>query len=257
MYLMYVDESGDTGLTGSPTSFFALTGLVVHEAEWRQFVTRLLSFRKTLRSVYALPMRSEIHAVDFVNHQIKSVGGGAITRHDRLSILRNTIDEIAKIPYISLTSVIVDKARKPSTYDIFSNAWETLFQRFENTMTHGNFFGGHSKSYGMVITDATAGTKLLRMVRRMSIINHIPHDARYGHGSRNIPIVKIIEDPHGKDSAESLPLQMCDVAAYFLHQKFKPNKYIQRQKAQDYYDRLLPVLNTNASRRNKFGIVRL
>jgi len=34
VYLMYVDESGDTGLDGSPTDHFVLTGFVVHEADW-------------------------------------------------------------------------------------------------------------------------------------------------------------------------------------------------------------------------------
>ena len=28
---MYVDESGDVGLVGSPTRYFVLVGLVVHE----------------------------------------------------------------------------------------------------------------------------------------------------------------------------------------------------------------------------------
>ena len=31
MYLMYVDESGDSGLVNSPTRYFVLTGMVVHE----------------------------------------------------------------------------------------------------------------------------------------------------------------------------------------------------------------------------------
>jgi hypothetical protein len=31
MYLLYVDESGDVGLDGSPGRYFALSGFVVHE----------------------------------------------------------------------------------------------------------------------------------------------------------------------------------------------------------------------------------
>ena len=61
MYLMYVDESGDTGLVDSPTRYFALSGIIVHESAWRQFLERLIAFRKTLRSVYGLPVRAEIH----------------------------------------------------------------------------------------------------------------------------------------------------------------------------------------------------
>src|SRR5262245_41174967 len=120
---------------------------------------------------------------------------------------------------------------------------------------HANFPGNHRDNYGMVITDATGGKKLTRMVRRMAVFNYIPNDPRFGGGSRNIPITRIIEDPHPKNSAETLPIQMCDVVAYFLHQRFAPNAYVRRQRAQLYFDRLAPVLNLRASRFHKLGIV--
>ena len=92
----------------------------------------------------------------------------------------------------------------------------------------------------------------------MAVFNYIPHDARmFGPGSRNIPIVRVIEDPHGKNSAETLPIQMCDVCAYFLMQRFRPNAYVRRQRAQDYFDRLQPVLNQRASRYHALGIVEM
>lgn len=251
MYLMYVDESGDSGLAGSPTRYFALSGLVVHESRWREFLAALIAFRKTLRAVYELPLRTEIHASVFIN------GKSDIPRHVRLAILRNTLDELAKLDFISITNVIVSKAGKPPEYDVFQSAWMTLFQRFENTLTYGNFPGGHRNDQGMVITDATAGKKLLRLVRRMAVHNYVPHDARYGGGARNMPISRIIEDPHGKDSAETLPLQMCDVAAYFLQQRYAPNTYVRLQHANRYFDRLAPVLNRRASRFSALGIVEL
>jgi hypothetical protein len=96
-----------------------------------------------------------------------AIGGTYLKRQGRLAILRNTLDELAKMDFISITNVIVSKAGKSSAYDIFDAAWRTLFQRFENTMVHGNFPGAFKNDFGMVITDATAGTKLLRMVRKM------------------------------------------------------------------------------------------
>jgi hypothetical protein len=216
MYLMYVDESGDTGLVRSPTRYFSLSGIAVHESRWRDFINALIAFRRTLRSVYGLPVRAEIHASHLINHRPFN-----LAKHIRLAILRNTIDELAKFDYISITNVIVNKAGKPADYDVFQSAWGTLFQRFENTMSHGNFPGGHRNDHGTVITDATAGNKLVRLVRKMAVINYIPHDAQYGGGSRNIPIKRVIEDPHGKDSADTLPIQMCDVVAYFLYQRFR------------------------------------
>jgi hypothetical protein len=250
MYLMYVDESGDTGLVGSPSRFFGLTGIVVHERRWRPFVQQLLAFRRTLKTIYGLPVRTEIHASDYIR---KPVHG--LAKHDRLAILRNTLDELAKTPDILITSVIIDKQGKPSGYDVFQTAWGVLFQRFENTLLHGNFPGSFTDDYGIVLTDATDGGKLSRLVRRMAVFNPIP--SSYGSGSRNIPILKIIEDPHGKDSATSLPVQMADVCAYFLHQRYAPNAYVRKKGAHSYYDRLRPVLNTRASRSHSLGIVQL
>jgi hypothetical protein len=45
-----------------------------------------------------------------------------------LAILRNSIDEPAKLGYISITNVVVGKAGKPPDYDVFHAAWGTLFQ---------------------------------------------------------------------------------------------------------------------------------
>lgn len=252
MYIMYVDESGDTGLVNSPTDFFALSGIVVHETRWREFVNALIAFRRTLRSVYGLPVRTEIHASHYVNKNPVN-----LPRHVRLAILRNTLDELAKLNYISITNVIVRKAGKPLDYDVFLAAWGTLFQRFENTMNNGNFPGAHRNDSGIVITDATAGKKLLRLVRKMAVHNYIPHDPRYGGGARNVPIRKVIEDPHGKNSAETLPIQMADVAVYFLQQRYDPNAFVRKRRAQLYFDRLDPVLNKRASRFNNLGIVEL
>ncbi len=135
---MYVDESGDTGLAGSPTKFFALSGIVVHESSWRDFINALIAFRRTLRSVYGLPVRAEMHASELINHRPFN-----LPKYQRLAILRNTLDELAKLNFISITNVVVNKVGKPPTYDVFDSAWGTLFQRFENTMSHGNFPGGH------------------------------------------------------------------------------------------------------------------
>lgn len=250
MYLMYVDESGDTGLVNSPSPFFCLSGIVVHERRWRDFVNQLVAFRRTLKSVYGLPVRAELHASEYIRRPVCN-----LTKFERLSILRNTLDELAKMPDILVTNVVVDKSTKNVGYDVFQNAWGTLFQRFENTLLHGNYPGGFKDDFGIVLTDATAGEKLSKMVRRMSVYNPIP--SSYGNQSRNMPIKKIIEDPYGKDSKSSLPVQAADICAYFLHQRFKPNSYIKRKSADRYFDRLLPILNTKASRFDPLGIVKL
>ena len=39
MYLMYVDESGDIGpVAKSPTRYFILSAIVIHEMKWRDIL---------------------------------------------------------------------------------------------------------------------------------------------------------------------------------------------------------------------------
>lgn len=249
---MYVDESGDTGLGNSPTRYFALSGIVVHEQRWREFIDALVRFKRTLKANYNLPVRAEIHASEFINQRAYG-----LEKHIRLAILRNTLDELAKLAYVSITNVIVDKNGKPQDYNVFENAWRALFQRFENTLSYGNFPGKYRHDHGMIITDATAGEKLARLVRKMSVFNYIPNNQNHGPGARNLPVSRLIEDPFGKDSKTTLPVQMADVCAYFLAQRISPNSYIRRKRAQNYFDRLSPVLNTHASTANRYGVVRL
>jgi hypothetical protein len=238
-------------LVGSPTSHFALSGMVIHESRWRDFAILISTFRKTLRTVYGLPVRTELHASQF----IKSAPIPNMRRHVRLAILRNFIDELAKMNFISITNVIVVKAGKPVGYDVFTAAWQALFQRFENTMSYGNFPGGHRNDFGLILTDATNGGKLQSMVRRMSVHNPVPNMGWAGPGYRNLPFVRIIEDPHPKNSSTSHFIQACDVSAYFLFQKFKPNVFVRRSGAQHYLNRLEPVLNKRATYANALGVV--
>ncbi len=54
MYLMYVDESGDIGLHNSPTRYFVLSGLVVHELRWQDTLDQFIDFRHRMRRQFTL-----------------------------------------------------------------------------------------------------------------------------------------------------------------------------------------------------------
>lgn len=172
---MYVDESGDPGNNTAQTRYFCLVGLVVHESRWHQFHDALRDFRRQMKDIYGFPVRSEVHSAQLLRHS-----AFGIEKYKRLAILRNTLDELGKQEYIRLTSVVVDKQGKAEDFDIFAAAWQTLFQRFENTLLKGNFPGGHSQSFGTVFTDATNGESLRKLMRKMSAFNPIPN--QYGGG---------------------------------------------------------------------------
>lgn len=162
MYLMYVDESGDAGLIDSPTRYFVLSGLVVHESRWDDALGRLVAFRRRLRTEFGLLMRDEIHASHFINRPGELV---RIKRHVRLSILRLFADELASMVDIRIINVVVDKAGRTDGFDAFEVAWQALMQRFENTMRARNFpASSNPRDWGLVLPDRTDVKKLTALL---------------------------------------------------------------------------------------------
>lgn len=238
MFIMYVDDSGDPGANTAVTDYFILTALVVHELRWNDFINNLVAFREHLRDTKGLKLRHEIHSVKFISG--RSPINSLIKKNDRLDILKQCLDWLARQPDISVYSVIVDKKKNmgPGIYEL---AWERLTQRFENTISYKNFPGPtNADERGIIISDRSDEKKLRRLVRKMHKYN--PVTSHMG-GYRNLKLQYIIEDPNFRDTEYSYILQMVDVASYFLMQKYKPNKYIRKKGARNYYDRLSPVLN--------------
>lgn len=251
MYLMYVDESGDTGLENSPTRYFVLSAIVIHELRWKQILTELVSFRQTLRQQKGLKLRDEIHCADFINKPGELI---RIKRNDRLDILKKCIDWLNHQNDLSIYSVIIDKSNRKD--DIFELAWNTLLTRFENTIRCKNFPGPQNPDErGMVISDNTDGEKLRKLIRRMRHFNPIPNRRDMYLGDyRNMRLEYVIEDPIFRDSKNSLVHQMNDVVAYFCRQLVEPNAYVKKKSGANFYKRLSDVLIDKVSK-TKDGIV--
>lgn len=237
MYIMYVDESGDPGIVNSPTKYFILSALVVHESSWKRLLDESIDFRRVLKKDKGLLMRQEIHASEFISKRITFKKN--ISRNDRLDILKRCIDWLKQLDYIEILTVKIDKSRNQNPFDA---AWQLLIQRFENTLRNDNFVQPSFKSdTGIIVCDNTDSKKLTGIVRKMRRINFIP--SMFGTGSRNIPLVKIIKDPIFRESSNSYIIQLVDVVAYFAKQYFDPNKYIRKKAGRNYYGRLIPVIN--------------
>ncbi|TDA63473.1 MAG: DUF3800 domain-containing protein [Chloroflexi bacterium] len=253
MYLMYVDESGDVGLAGSPTQHFVLTGIVMHELRWSGYLDQLVDFRKRMLKTFGLHMREEIHASEFINRP-RSVS--RIAKSNRLTILRNFADELGTMTDFNVINVIVNKNGKPMNYDVFDMAWRTLLQRFENTISHRNFRGPtNADDKGMIIADNTDVNKLTKLIRQMRRYNPIPHNPVHGMGYRNLMLKYIIEDPNFRDSEDSYFIQAADLAAYLLYQYYWPNTYMRKKSGKNYFLKLNPILCKVASSADPLGIV--
>ena len=255
MYLMYVDESGDSGLQGSPTRYFVLTGMVVHELRWRRALDEFIAFRQSMRSKFGLLMREEIHAGKMLSHPGNLI---RIPKNDRLTIIRHMLDLLGSLGYLNFINVRVDKYGKPPGYDPFEKAWQALIQRFENTLNHRNFPGpANADDRGMILCDETDDAALRKLYRKMRIYNPVPNQSAYGSGYRQIPLIRVVEDPTIRRSHHSYFIQAVDVAAFSAYQYFAPSSYVRKKGARNYFTRLDPALCKVAAPKHQHGIVEL
>ncbi len=255
MFLMYIDESGDSGLNNSPTRYYVLTGLVIHELRWRDCLDELIRFRRAMKTQYGLRLREEFHASKFITRPRDLV---RIRRHDRLAMIRSFAGTVAGIRDINIINIVVDKQGKAADYDVIEMAWTALIQRFENTIRFRNFPGPqNADERGMLFCDHTTDKKIEKLIRRMRQYNPIPNQAQFASGYRNIPLSYIIEDPNFRDSAHSYFVQAVDLVSFLMYQQIAPNSYMKKNSGQNYFQRLKPIFCTHASSTNREGIVRL
>lgn len=249
---MYVDESGDTGIQNSPTRHFALSSLVVHELRWEPALDQLIAFRRRMRDAFGLKMREEIHASGMINKPGELV---RINRNDRLRVLRAFLDEIARLPDVNVLNVIYDKRETYTSDELFDRSWQTLIQRFENTLSHRNFPGpANPDERGLIICDQT-DARLNSLLRRMRRFNPIPNQQGFGGGYRDLRLKYIIEDPVHRDSRHTYFLQAVDTIAFFLYQAVAPNAFVKKRGARKYLLSLEPVLCKYATTANRYGVV--
>ncbi|GAB2515589.1 hypothetical protein GCM10027085_01840 [Spirosoma aerophilum] len=107
------------------------------------------------------------------------------------------------------------------------------------------------------VTDNTDGDKLRKLIRKMRHYNSIPNKADlYSSGSRNVKILRVIEDPILRDSKFSFVHQMNDVVAYCARQLFEPNAYMKKKGGTNFYKRLDKVsITAVTTRKDNMGIV--
>jgi hypothetical protein len=255
VYLMYIDGSGDSGTQNSPSRYFALSGLVLHELRWQIYLDQLIAFRKRLKSTFGLHMSEEIHAAAFINNPGALVRS---SRNDRVSILKFLANELIQMPDLNVISILVDKSTKNTSYNVFDVAWKALFQRFENTIGHRNFLGpSNSDDRGIVFPDNTDNAKVQRLIRQMRRYNPVPNKVSFSSGYRNLQLKCIIEDPNFRDSRHSYFIQAVDLIAFFLYQYAVPSNYARSKGLDKFYAKLGPILCKHVSSNDPLGIVRI
>jgi len=209
MYLAYLDESGDSGLHESPTRFFVLSTLLVHESAWLGCLDALIALRRDLLASYEISTRPEIKSRHFHN------GRGPLrhlrwSRDERMQLLRTILGTAGNRLPLKIFSVAIDKApAHRKGWEARMAAWTFTLQRIER------FVVEHEHDWAMIFPDEGHGHFIRKRLRHMRRYHAIP--SHFGKGARRVPTQKIIEDPNERASQDSYFIQLADWAAYAAH----------------------------------------
>lgn len=207
-HLAYFDESGDAGLVNSPTQFFVLACVLVPEAEWMSSLDALVLLRSRLRARHGIATRPEMKSTD-IRRGRGPLLGLRLSPVDRMRLFRGLmIYQARALPSIRTFAIAINKAacalkgREPR-----ETAWQYALQRVDR-------FCKAADSRAILFPDEGHGSFIKKLTRRYRRFQHI----RGAHGgTRDIPLLRILEDPNDRQSHDSYFIQLADWNAYAAH----------------------------------------
>lgn len=207
MYTAYLDETGDDGLSNSPSLVFCLSAIYMSENSWSSNFQILKAFRKNLRSSIGLSLKEELHTSEFIKGKAPY---NNIAPLDRKKVIFDYCNMISGLD-LQVINVLIDKRNVSSpSYPVLENALTYLTQRLETDLTRTK----QSQKFIMFIDDGRVGP-MTRIVRKMQVYNIIP--SQFSGNLGNQTIKNIVEDPILKDSKQSYFIQVVDCIALMTY----------------------------------------
>ncbi len=247
MYLAYLDESGDAGLERSPTRFFVLACVLVHESVWLESLDTLVRMRRRLRTDYLIPTRPEIKAIDIRKAAgvFRSLGW---SRGRRMQLFRDFLQFQQRELRTSAFAVAVEKRLAAQ------RGWDSRFAAWTFALQRINRFCEDHAEWATIYPDEGHGPFIRKRIRHMR-----RHHVIRGHWApRRIefPLQRVVEDPNERASHDSYFIQLADWNAYAAHR----SKYVDPKASipADLWDELSGslVMAVNRVRGGPPGIVR-
>jgi hypothetical protein len=246
VYLAYLDESGDSGLTNTPTRYFVLSCILVNEASWLNTLDSLVGLRRNLRTSYNIPTRPELKSKHL------KTGRGPLEQSQlsfamRTGLYRELMQYQAQGLNVKAFSIAIEK--QPA----HNFGWEPRYAAWTFALQRINRFCGN-REWAMIFPDEGHGYFIRLRLRHMRRYHVVP--AHWGPRNISFPTQRIIEDPNERKSQDSYFIQLADWNAYATHR----SKYVDpiARVPDDLWDELAGVhlLQVNAVRGGPPGIVK-
>lgn len=214
MLLAYVDESGDTGLTSSPSSHYALAAVLVPDSRWLDALDSVITFRRYLRQAYGLSLTVELKAQNLVRGYR---GQPALTPARRAAIYSAAMQFIARSDWPRVFAVVVNKSQirnRDQKLVVFAHAWEFAIQRFQ-------LWSDSQDTQLMIFHDEGNDLLIRKQLRAMRRFHRVPSYYQPGQ-TLDATARRIIEDPSPRNSQGSYFVQLADLAAYAAVRAISP-----------------------------------
>lgn len=199
MYIVYLDESGDSGGPGSPTEHFIMGGLAVHVDRWHEAHDALLRFRKRTELRHGLGDEVEMHAAEFLGAAISHRGLGRV---QRLGIAREWLSELGQPVLFRTFGWWIQKTDRLAAEKIA----EAVIEDLDRWAAGGLLSDSPPKTTRYVLVHDVLG-------RRPEAWHRLDAGCR-------------IERSFSENSSDSLFLQGADFVAYAIRQHLRPNRFL-------------------------------
>ncbi|MDO8512806.1 MAG: DUF3800 domain-containing protein [bacterium] len=215
MYLMYVDESGDTApISQKGKKYLVLCGAVIHEND-KIDIER--EFRKIKDKFYQnSDVEIKSNFLRYANPDLKE--GSPIKLHDRAKYDELETDLklfLQKIP-VELLSVVVNKEKfweKYPAQNVYNMAYASLLQSFNDLLKMEN-------AYGITIIDPREGQVVKKFMDKE--LDEVHHAMRWDY--RELKCENIIEKVLFSDSGKTIGIQIADLLCYPIFHIFEYGK---------------------------------
>jgi len=221
MYLMYIDESGDTAtLQQMGSKILVLTGCIIDEKDKRDIESR---FRDIKQKYYRNPdIEIKSNYLRYANPRITDLEKSSpIKLYDQgqYDALQIDIQNFLKTISITLISVVINKKgywEKYPSQNPYHAAYIFLMERFQT-------FLGYKNAHGLCIIDPREG----RVVDKRNIdkeLNDVHLLLQWERGGFWKPCPRIIEKVLFSDSSLTIGIQIADLYCYPIYHLFQYDK---------------------------------
>jgi len=199
VHLLYLDESGKSGPTDYTQPWYVLGGLILPEEKWQAVETDLNS---AIEQVVSSPRPDdwELH-MSLIAHRKKHFS--KMSTEDRFALV-DAVFDVLDWHNLKLIFVGIDKEKHRDKYaypePVERVAYMLMLERF-------NYCVGRQNAIGLVVADEQ---------KEVELSTRKAHSRYRRFGTGMAQIDHVIETPFFTPSHWSRPLQMIDVATYYV-----------------------------------------